>query len=202
MDEREQCLSWRRLWLGAPKRACDLVAGLLLLVVAVLVIPFVAVAIRWEGPGPIFFCQERLGRNGVPFVLWKLRTMRPDAAQTPLPERKRPDDPRITRVGRWLRRLSLDELPQAWNILRGEMSLVGPRPLTAEEIKALGPAAWARLAVKPGLTGLWQVSGRADLPAERLLELDLAYVQRCSPWLDLWILLRTIPAVFTGRGAY
>ncbi|MBI3947097.1 MAG: sugar transferase [Armatimonadetes bacterium] len=191
-----------RVWAGAPKRACDILAGLLLLLVAAALLPLVAVAIRLEGRGSLFFRQERLGKDGVPFVMWKLRTMRADAVPPAAPERKRRDDPRVTRVGRWLRRASLDELPQTWNVLRGEMSLVGPRPLTAAETESLGPLARRRLAVRPGLTGLWQVSGRSDLPPERLLELDLAYAARCSLWLDLQIVARTVPAVLAGWGAY
>jgi lipopolysaccharide/colanic/teichoic acid biosynthesis glycosyltransferase len=187
---------------AAAKRMLDLAGGLLLALLALLVALPVALAILLEDGPPLFFAQERLGRNGRPFRVWKFRTMWKNADCLRAPARKGPDDPRITRVGRWLRRTSLDELPQAWSILRGEMSLVGPRPLSAAETASLGPEAWRRLAVRPGLTGLWQVSGRSDLPMERMLELDLAYVEKASLRLDCWILLRTLPAVLTGRGAY
>jgi len=184
------------------KRFADLVGGALLLLLAILLAPVIALCVLVESPGAVIFRQERLGRGGLPFTLWKFRTMRTDAHVAPAPERKGRHDPRVTRVGRWLRRSSLDELPQAWNILRGEMSLVGPRPLGREETEDLGSQAWERLAVRPGLTGLWQVSGRSDLPPERMLELDILYAARCSLWSDAWILLRTIPAVLTRRGAY
>lgn len=186
----------------ALKRAMDVAAGCVLLLFLAVLLPFAAIAIRMGSPGPVFFRQERLGRGGAPFCVLKLRTMCADAHRLPAPARKTPHDPRITRVGRWLRRTSLDELPQAWNILRGEMSLVGPRPLNEVETRELGPDAWLRLAVKPGLTGLWQVSGRSDLPPERWLALDLEYVREYSLRKDLAILLRTVPAVLTGRGAY
>lgn len=184
------------------KRALDIVGGTILAGVALLVAAPIALAILLEDGMPILFRQERLGKDGVPFTVWKFRTMWRDADQQQAPSRKGPDDARITRVGRWLRRTSLDELPQAWNVLRGEMSLVGPRPLSAAETDALGPHARRRLAVRPGLTGLWQVSGRSNLPMERMLELDLVYVEKASLLLDLQILVRTLPAVLTGRGAY
>jgi lipopolysaccharide/colanic/teichoic acid biosynthesis glycosyltransferase len=111
-------------------------------------------------------------------------------------------DKRVTRVGRWLRRTSLDELPQLWNVLRGEMSLVGPRPPTPYEVSQYGPEHFRRLAVKPGITGLWQVSGRSTTTFEEMVALDLEYIRRRSLWLDLKILLKTIPAVFSARGAH
>lgn len=187
---------------GVIRRLIDLTGGALLLALAALLTPLIALAIRLESRGPIFYFQERLGHGGKPFRMWKFRTMRPDAHALPAPERKTPDDPRVTRVGRLLRRASLDELPQAWNVIRGEMSLVGPRPLTAQETRELGPHAWQRLAVKPGLTGLWQISGRSDLDAAQLLEIDLRYIARRSLAADIAILLRTLPCVLSGRGAY
>ncbi|MDH7568212.1 MAG: sugar transferase [Armatimonadota bacterium] len=184
------------------KRPADILCGLFLACFTLLLLPGIALAIRVETPGPIFFVEQRLGRGGRPFRMWKFRTMRADAHRVPAPAKKGPFDPRVTRVGRWLRRTSLDELPQAWNILRGEMSVVGPRPLNAKEIAAMGPRGPQRLAVRPGLTGLWQVSGRSNLPLNRMLELDLQYVSRLSLREDLRILLRTVPAVLTARGAY
>jgi lipopolysaccharide/colanic/teichoic acid biosynthesis glycosyltransferase len=195
-----------------PKRLLDLaVAGLGMAVLWPL-LAALALLIKLTSRGPVFFCQERAGRDGRPFLLLKFRSMREDAAlrrrelahlsEMEGPVFKMRRDPRITRLGRLLRRSSLDELPQLLNVLRGEMSLVGPRPLPVDEAAHLSPALQRRHAVRPGLTGLWQVSGRNDLPFERMMELDLAYVERASLGLDLWILARTIPAVLTGRGAF
>jgi len=169
---------------------------------------------------PIFYRRRVLGRGGVPFDAWKFRTMRPagqPAARQPIDGRATsvsglpsgtltaPDDPRITRLGRCLRRLSLDELPQLFNVLRGEMSLVGPRMLAPDEHAALTAfPEWQRsvLAVKPGVTGPWQVSGRRVLPYEERARLDLEYVRGATLWTDLLVLLRTFPAVVGGRGAF
>jgi exopolysaccharide biosynthesis polyprenyl glycosylphosphotransferase len=195
----------------ALKRVLDVtVAGLLLLVAAPLLL-LLGLGVRLSSPGPALFRQVRAGLHGRPFRLYKLRTMVVDAERRrdevdPLnvvngPAFKAPDDPRVTGLGRWLRRASLDELPQLWNVLRGEMSLVGPRPLPLVEAAQLKGAQRRRLAMRPGLTGLWQVSGRSQLEFERWMALDLAYVDGWSLGLDLRILLRTLPAVLTGRGA-
>ena len=165
-----------------------------------------------DSRGPVFFRQERVGAGGAPFRVIKFRTMGVDA-ETRLAERKSvpqandklfkdPNDPRITRVGAILRRYSLDELPQLFNVLLGEMSLVGPRPPLAKEVATYEPDAIQRLRVRPGMTGLWQISGRSDLSWERSLRLDLWYVDNWSPILDLRILVRTFRAVLGGRGAY
>jgi exopolysaccharide biosynthesis polyprenyl glycosylphosphotransferase len=186
-------------------------AGLLLLLLAP-VLAMLAVLIRAESPGPAFFRQVRVGKDGRRFRIVKFRTMAADAERR-LPELragggptgvlfKMRDDPRISRVGRFLRRYSLDELPQLINVLRGQMSLVGPRPPLPSEVDAYPSDMRRRLAVKPGLTGLWQVSGRADLPWEEAIRLDLRYVENWSLSLDLVILMRTVSAVLRGAGAY
>lgn len=184
--------------------------GLLLLLPLLLT---VAVAIKLTSPGPVLFRQVRVGRGGKTFHMLKFRTMVVDAEarRTELAARnvheggtlfKIRDDPRITSVGRLLRRYSLDELPQLVNVARGEMSLVGPRPSLPQEVAAYPQDAYRRLAVKPGLTGLWQVSGRSDLAPEKSIQLDNQYVEEWSLGLDASILLRTVRAVLTGSGAY
>jgi exopolysaccharide biosynthesis polyprenyl glycosylphosphotransferase len=173
----------------------------------------IAIAIKLGDGGPVFFRQVRVGRNGRPFHVWKFRTMVPDAEKrlADLAERnecrdgvlfKIKDDPRITRVGSMLRRTSLDELPQLINVLVGQMSLVGPRPALPEEAAQYGDYVRRRLAVRPGITGLWQVSGRADLPWEEAVRLDMRYVENWSFALDLQILWKTWSAVTHGDGAY
>ncbi|MGH2534746.1 MAG: sugar transferase [Thermomicrobiales bacterium] len=162
--------------------------------------------------GPVLFCQVRVGRGGRPFTCLKFRSMVADADQSKPylmdrnevsgPAFKLYDDPRMTRLGRWLRRSSLDELPQLINVIRGEMSLVGPRPPLPEEVARYAPHHHGRLAVKPGLTCLWQVSGRSLIGFEEWVRLDLEYIRRRSFWFDLILIIRTIPAVLNGRGAY
>ncbi|CAN5642539.1 hypothetical protein BH11ACT8_BH11ACT8_16180 [soil metagenome] len=188
-----------------------LAAGLGLLALAPFLI-LLALAIRLDSPGPAFFRQTRIGKDGKPFVLIKLRTMTTDA-ETRLgaltPDRTGVDelfkmqaDPRVTRLGRVLRRYSVDELPQLINVVRGEMSLVGPRPPLGTEVTNYDRDTMRRLAVHPGLTGLWQVSGRSDLPWDVTVRLDLRYVDNWSLCLDAQILLRTVRAVLGHRGAY
>jgi lipopolysaccharide/colanic/teichoic acid biosynthesis glycosyltransferase len=181
-------------------------AGLILLSPALLLIAFL---IRLDSPGPILFRQQRPGRSLRSFTVLKFRSMvvgsdriKPDefASLGYGPQQKTKADPRITRVGRVLRRFSLDELPQLVNVLRGEMSLVGPRPLLGWELSQSD--LMARSSVLPGLTGLWQVSGRSELSFEEMLRLDLEYVSNRSLLMDLTIVLRTIPAMFSRRGAY
>ena len=193
------------------KRAFDiLVSGLVLLLGAPIFLA-VAVAIKLDSRGPVLFRQKRVGLNGREFTLLKFRSMVDGAerlhqkmrrkSQVTGPVYKRDGDPRITPVGRWLRRTSLDELPQFWNVLRGEMSVVGPRPPIPEEVKEYQRWQRRRLSMKPGITCTWQVSGRSEIGFERWMELDLAYIDNWSLWLDLRIFLLTIPAVLTGRGA-
>jgi exopolysaccharide biosynthesis polyprenyl glycosylphosphotransferase len=193
------------------KRGSDALVGAIGLLVASPLILAIALAIRLDDSGSPFFGQERVGRYGRPFTMWKFRTMVPDAEArlAPLLGRNEVDgpafklrgDPRITRVGSILRRTSLDEIPQLWNIVRGEMSLVGPRPPLPSEVGRYERWQLRRLSMKPGLTGLWQVSGRSDLPFERWMELDLEYIDRWSLWLDLAVIARTVPAVVRGTGA-
>lgn len=190
----------------------SIVGGLLLLPLGMLI----SLAIRIDSPGPATYAQSRVGRRGKRFRIWKFRTMgeRSDALlfkylQTHPAEReewkrnhKLKDDPRITRVGRILRRTSLDELPQLWNVLRGDMSLVGPRPIVDAEIPKYGKDFLLYSQVTPGLTGMWQVSGRNQTTYEDRVQLDSYYVRNWSTWLDIYVLSRTFLIVLTGEGAY
>jgi undecaprenyl phosphate N,N'-diacetylbacillosamine 1-phosphate transferase len=183
------------------KRVFDvLVSGLLLVVLAPL-LAGLAAAIRLTSAGPALFRQERAGQAGRPFTFYKFRTMRPEADPFG-PSPKSGADPRLTRFGRFLREYSLDELPQLVNIFKGDMSLVGPRPLYVAQIAEWDERQKKRLLVKPGLTGLAQVSGRGALTREEKLELDVRYVERASLGLDAWILLMTFVRVFVRRGIY
>lgn len=194
------------------KRGFDLVsatAGLLLLLP---LFPFIVLLIRLESPGPIFFKQERVGYRGRLFHCFKFRSMFIDAEvrkqelahlnEATGAAFKIKDDPRITGVGRFLRRSSLDEFPQLFNVLRGDMSIVGPRPQIPGEVADYTPAQARRLLVKPGLTCLWQVSGRSHLDFNEWMELDQEYVRRRGLRFDLWVLARTLPAVIERKGAY
>ncbi len=157
-----------------------------------------ALAIKLEDGGPVFYRQRRVGLDGVEFELLKLRTMEVDAEHRGTGFAVDAGDPRITRVGRMLRRLSLDEVPQLWNVVRGDMSLVGPRPTLSYQVERYTPRQRRRLDVKPGITGWAQVHGRARLPWEDRIELDVWYVEHRSPWIDLKILARTPLALFGG----
>jgi len=196
----------------AIKRCVDVAGALAALVVLTPVLATIAVAIRLTSPGPVIFAQERYGLNRRRFRMLKFRTMRKDAEQLQAtlearneadgPVFKIADDPRITPVGRFLRRTSLDELPQFVNVLRGEMSLVGPRPLPLRDVSRFTSASdMRRFSVRPGLTCLWQISGRSSLSFSDWIRLDLAYIDRWSLLLDLVILVRTVPAVLKGAGA-
>ena len=186
-------------------------AALLLLMLSPLLLG-AAFLIRCTSPGPAVFKQERIGKDGQPFTIWKFRTMYTDAERrlahlTHLNESdgvlfKMKDDPRVTPVGKYLRRFSIDEFPQLVNVLRGDMSLVGPRPPLATEVAAYEADMRRRLVVKPGMTGLWQVSGRSDLPWEEAVRLDLRYVEHWTLSLDFVILLRTVTAILRPHGAY
>jgi lipopolysaccharide/colanic/teichoic acid biosynthesis glycosyltransferase len=157
-----------------------------------------AVAIKLEDGGPILYRQRRVGLNGEEFELVKLRTMEVGAEHTGAGYAVNEGDPRITRVGRLLRRLSVDEIPQLWNVIRGDMSLIGPRPTLAYQVERYTPRQKRRLEVKPGITGWAQIHGRARLPWDERIELDVWYVEHRSPWLDLKILARTPAALFAG----
>lgn len=202
----------RGLYQRFTKRTLDFtVASLALLALTPFVLA-IAALIKLEDGGPVFYRSVRVGQGGRRFSFWKFRSMirNADASRDRLqnlnevdgPVFKIENDPRITRVGRWLRRSSLDELPQLWNIVRGDMSLVGPRPPIAEEVVKYEPWQLRRLSVRPGLTCLWQISGRCTIPFDEWMRLDMEYIDRRSLLLDVEILLRTIPAVMSGEGAY
>ncbi len=211
-------LSLLEVEVGAPshrmlaKAVLDRVLGSLLLLAAAPVIAAAVLAVRLTSPGPAFFRQERVGVDGTTFTMWKIRSMYVDADErrAELLDAnegagvlfKMHDDPRVTPVGRVLRRYSVDELPQLLNVVRGDMSLVGPRPPLVQEVAEYEDAAHRRLRVKPGLTGLWQISGRSDLSWEESVRLDLRYVDNWSLTMDLTILWKTLRAVVTGSGAY
>ncbi len=199
-------------WSSRVKRAMDVFIALGLIVVGAPLWAVIATAIRLEGPGPILFHQPRVGRDGKQFTLLKFRSMvqGADARRASLRDHSEVDgpifkmrrDPRTTRVGRVIRRLSLDELPQLWNVLIGDMSLVGPRPPMPSEVVEYQDWHRRRLDVAPGMTGLWQVSGRSKLTFDEMVMLDLFYAENWSLFLDLKILLRTVPTVLRGTGAY
>lgn len=193
------------------KRLMDIAGGLIGLTAAVLLSPFIGIAIKVASPGPVVFKQQRIGQGGRPFTIYKFRSMRAGAQdqladlvninELPEPVFKLNDDPRVTPFGRVLRRWSLDELPQFWNVFIGEMSLVGPRPEEAQIVALYNDLQRRRLAVKPGITGPMQVDGRGDLPLNKRLELELNYIDNYSVWLDIRIIVLTIPAIIGGRGA-
>ena len=198
----------------ALKRSFDIVAsGLGLLAISPILIAS-AIAIKLDSRGPVFFKQARHGRGGREFKIFKFRSMVVDAEARRFemaelnqmegggPLFKIHDDPRITRVGAFLRKWSIDELPQLWNVLRGEMSLVGPRPFVIHESEQITGWASRRLETTPGITGLWQVLGRNDIPFEEMVKLDYVYVTNWSLWWDIKILVQTLPTVLNRRGAY
>jgi len=174
------------------------------------ILGILAILVRLDSPGPAFYSAHRVGYKARKFRCWKLRTMFVDADRRKDMLRKEngregpffkiKNDPRVTRVGHWLRKFSLDELPQLWNVLWGEMSMVGPRPHPVDDFERYSVEHLRRLDVKPGLTGLWQVTARQNPSFETNLALDLEYIENWSPWLDLEILFRSIPEVLTGKG--
>jgi lipopolysaccharide/colanic/teichoic acid biosynthesis glycosyltransferase len=179
-------------------RALDVVGASLGLTLASPALAAAALAIKLDDGGPVFYRQRRVGQGGREFELLKLRTMVVGAEQQGAGWAVNRGDPRITRVGRTLRRLSLDELPQLWNVIRGEMSLIGPRPTLAYQVEQYSPRQRRRLEVRPGVTGWAQIHGRATLPWEERIELDVWYVEHRSPWVDLKILLKTPRALLGG----
>lgn len=183
------------------KRIFDFVISLILLILLIPVFVAIAIAIKIDSEGPVFFIQERVGKDGKIFRVIKFRTMYKDVPKYSLSPRHK-GDPRITRVGRFLRRWSLDELPQLINVLKGDMSLVGPRPEMPQIVEEYEPWQRERLRVKPGITGIWQILGRKDLPLEKNIQYDLVYIKNRSFLLDLIIILKTIPLVIKGKGAY
>ncbi|MFN8514103.1 MAG: sugar transferase [Thermomicrobiales bacterium] len=203
------------------KRLLDIVVSAVVLVILAPVFAVCAIAVRRSSPGPIIFRQARMGLRGRTFTFLKFRSMyhnadsephrayvtafiRGEAAQHADGDKqvyKLVGDSRITPAGRWLRRTSLDELPQFWSVLRGDMSLVGPRPPIPYEVEQYRPDQLVRLAVKPGITGVWQISGRSSTTFDEMVALDLAYIRNQSFWFDVAIMLKTIPAVLSTRGA-
>jgi len=196
----------------AAKRFLDVSLAFLALVVLAPFLLAVALTVRLSDGGPALFSQERVGRDGIAFRILKFRTMCEDAEERleslrDLDEGQGPlfkvrCDPRVTGVGAWLRRTSIDELPQLWNVMRGDMSLVGPRPALPREVAEWAPEVHGRLAVRPGITGPWQVNGRSDLPWEDGVRLDLDYAEDWSVRTDLLLMARTVPRVLRSEGAY
>jgi len=194
----------------AVKRALDIVMAASMLILTTPILVFAAILIKLDSPGPVLYVADRVGRKGLKFRCYKLRTMVRGADREKenlrrVNERHGPffkieDDPRITKLGRWLRKFSLDELPQLWNVLRGDMSLVGPRPHPVDDCALYSIEHLRRLDVTPGLTGLWQVTARRNPSFETNLALDLEYIENWSLGLDLKILLKTIPAVLRADG--
>jgi Undecaprenyl-phosphate galactose phosphotransferase WbaP len=208
-----------QLSLPAPRFAKRMIDSILTLVALITLLPLllvIALVVRLTSKGPVFYSQPRLGQNETHFRAWKFRTMVADAdaalanhlASNPTARRewqqdhKLKRDPRITTIGRILRKTSLDELPQLWNVLQGEMSLVGPRPIIDEEIRKYGDAYEIYSRVRPGITGLWQVSGRNNTTYQERVALDVFYVRNWSLWLDLYILASTVRVVVLQEGAY
>ena len=195
----------------AIKRTLDIVGAIVgLTVLAIIWLP-IAIAIKLDSPGSILYSQQRYGLKGKPFKIWKFRSMvnNADALKATVRNQaqglifKNEADPRVTRVGQFLRKTSLDEFPQFWNVLKGEMSLVGTRPPTADEVARYSPHHWRRLDVKPGLTGQWQVSGRSAIKDfEEIVHLDLLYQSAWSPLYDLQIIAKTIAVILNRTGAY
>jgi exopolysaccharide biosynthesis polyprenyl glycosylphosphotransferase len=194
------------------KRALDIVLSIVIIILLLPLLAAVATAIRLDSRGPIFFVQKRVGKDGKTFSFYKFRSMVSGAerlkqrlehlSETEGPIFKIKKDPRITRIGKFIRRYSIDELPQLFNVLKGDMSLVGPRPPLPSEVAKYTPYHKRRLSVRPGITCLWQISGRSNISFYEWVELDIYYIGYRSFLLDLKILMRTIPVVITGRGAY
>jgi lipopolysaccharide/colanic/teichoic acid biosynthesis glycosyltransferase len=199
------------------KRIFDVLFTLLILIPLCIVMVIVAVCIRLETPGPVFFRQKRVGLNGIEFEMLKFRSMYLNGDDSHHREAikqymngsslngkanayKLVDDPRVTRVGRLIRKTSIDELPQFLNVLRGQMTLVGPRPPLPYEVEEYSQRDWLRLSGKPGLTGTWQIYGRSRVPFQEMVEMDLEYLQQQSFWLDLKLIVLTVPVMISGRG--
>jgi lipopolysaccharide/colanic/teichoic acid biosynthesis glycosyltransferase len=199
-------------WQLAVKRAIDVIGASLALLLLSPVLIAAAIAVKLSSPGPVFYVSDRVGKDGHAFPFAKFRSMRSNAEyekpqlvelnEASGPVFKVRDDPRITKAGRVLRKLSIDELPQLFHVLSGKMSLVGPRPPLPEEVVTYSELEWQRLLVKPGITCIWQVSGRSDLDFDTWVQMDIQYIEEWTVFGDLRLLGRTIPAVLTGRGAY
>ncbi len=196
----------------AAKRIFDLIVGFLILILLAPVVPLIALIIRLDSSGPVFYRQDRIGEGGRPFKFYKFRSMyvESDRRQKELEGRNEQDgpvfkmrlDPRVTSVGRFLRRSSMDEVPQVLNVLKGDMSIVGPRPPLPAEVSRYLPSHRRRLEVKPGITCLWQISGRSQIGFDEWMRLDMEYLRTRSLRTDFLIFVKTIPAVMARRGAY
>ncbi len=194
------------------KRAMDIICSGLAIVVLSPILFIVAVAIKMESKGPVVFCQKRIGKDGKEFYMYKFRSMCVNAEdilhdlekenEADGPVFKIKDDPRVTRVGKFIRKYSIDELMQLFNILKGDMTIVGPRPALPHEVEEYDDFAKNRLKVKPGLTCYWQVMGRSDISFDEWMQLDVKYIKEMNLWLDIKLILLTIPAVLKGDGAY
>ena len=195
------------------KRLLDIIGSICALIISSPIILFTSLAIKLDDGGPILFKQTRVGEGGKLFKIWKFRSMvlNADQIKDEILEQnqhgdgvtfKMKDDPRITKPGKWIRKLSIDEFPQFVNVLKGDMSLVGPRPPVPREVALYGARHLRRLRAKPGITCLWQIGGRADIDFEGQVRLDLQYIHSQSVWQDIIILLKTVPAVLLGKGAY
>jgi len=208
-------LIWRIRFAITPlaKRCLDISFSVIALILLSPILLIFSALIRLESKGSVIFKQTRIGLNGLPFTMLKLRSMSSDAEEkrSELEQRNETDngvtfkikrDPRITRIGRIIRKTSIDELPQLLNVIKGEMSLVGPRPPLPNEVSQYSRADRFRLAVTPGITCIWQISGRADIPFKQQVKLDIQYIEKQNLWFDLWVLIKTIPAVLKARGAY
>jgi exopolysaccharide biosynthesis polyprenyl glycosylphosphotransferase len=205
---------WHGVVTGGPivKRAFDVVASAIFLLVFSPLYLLIALLIKLEDGGPIIFCQTRVGQSGEPFKFYKFRSMCRDA-EARLKELlarnqhqegvtfKMKNDPRLTRTGKWIRRFSLDELPQFFNVLRGDMSIVGPRPPVPREVALYSLADRRRLTVRPGITCLWQIGGRSEIDFSDQVKLDVQYIEEQNVWADLKIVVKTVPAVVSGKGA-
>ncbi len=199
-------------WQLAAKRMLDVIGASLALLILSPVLLVAAIAVKLSSPGPVFYVSDRVGKDGETFRFAKFRSMRSDAEyekprlvelnEATGPIFKVRDDPRMTKVGRVLRKLSIDEMPQLLHVLSGKMSLVGPRPPLPEEVVTYSELEWQRLLVKPGITCIWQVSGRSDLDFDTWVQMDIQYIEEWTATGDLRLLLRTVPAVLSGRGAY
>ncbi len=210
LEQAQQTSQLRLLYCCTLKRFFDIVVSGLALLLLSIPLLLVALVVRLSSPGPVIFRQERVGRGGTRFVTYKFRTMRHDpnlplfcfVDENGVTRHKIAGDPRVTRVGRYLRRSSIDELPQLLNVLRGDMSLIGPRPELPEIVERYQPWQHRRHVVRPGLTGWWQVHGRSQQPMHEHTELDLYYIEHLSARLDARILVKTVRQVLTGLGAF
>jgi len=213
---RRKMIIWRGtiLLTRVMKRGLDICGSLFALALFSPIFILTSILIKLEDRGPVFFCQQRVGAGGRMFGIWKFRSMVINAdkikdqllqdnqhGQTAVTFKMK-NDPRVTKVGKWIRKLSIDEFPQFFNVLRGEMSLVGPRPPVPKEVATYKASHLRRLRVKPGITCLWQIGGRADIDFEGQVRLDLNYIRSASLYNDIVILLKTVPAVLFGKGAY